>query len=63
MKITDLTSFRINTYKSVSKQMTLTTFRMNTYEKQGEGGPVIVNQTSAIEDSDFGPARRKLREG
>jgi hypothetical protein len=28
-------SFRINTYKSVSKQMTLTPFRMNTYEKQG----------------------------
>ena len=35
--------FRMNTCKSVSKQRTLTTFRMNTYEKQGEGGPVIVN--------------------
>src|SRR6267143_5764421 len=33
-----LNPFRINTSKSVSKQMTLTTFRMNTYEKQGEGG-------------------------
>src|SRR5712664_2750294 len=34
----DLTPFRINTCKSVSKQRTLTTFRMNTYQKQGEGG-------------------------
>src|SRR6266849_8434232 len=33
-----LTTFRINTCKSVSKQTTLTTFRMNTYEKPGEGG-------------------------
>src|SRR6267143_4983533 len=41
-----LTTFRINTCKSVSKQRTLTIFRINTYEKQGEGGPVIVNQKS-----------------
>ncbi len=34
-----LSTFRINTCKSVSKQRTLTTFRMNTYAKQGEGGP------------------------
>src|SRR5712692_6196151 len=33
-----VSSFRMNTCKSVSKQRTLTTFRMNTYEKQGEGG-------------------------
>src|SRR5712691_3033359 len=33
-----ITSFRINTCKSVSKQSTLTTFRMNTYAKRGEGG-------------------------
>ncbi len=33
-----LSTFRINTCKSVSKQMTLTIFRMNTYAKQGEGG-------------------------
>src|SRR5260370_28794562 len=45
-----LTTFRINTCKSVSKQRTLTVFRMNTYEKQGEGAPVIVNQESE-EDS------------
>jgi hypothetical protein len=32
-----LTTFRINTCKSVSKQTTLTTFRMNTYEKRGGG--------------------------
>src|SRR6266852_2452815 len=31
------TLFRINTYKSVTKQTTLTLFRMNTYEKQGGG--------------------------
>src|SRR5713226_1805541 len=31
--------FRINTCKSVSKQMTLTPFRMNTYEKTGGGLP------------------------
>jgi hypothetical protein len=30
--------FRINTYKSVSKQSTLTTFRINTYVKHGGGG-------------------------
>ncbi len=35
---TPLTTFRINTCKSVSKQRTLTPFRMNTYKKQGEGG-------------------------
>src|SRR5258708_29597441 len=34
-------SFRINTCKSVSKQMTLTPFRMNTYEKEGGGGVPI----------------------
>src|SRR5260370_39483401 len=33
-----LTTFRINTCKSVSKQRTLTIFRMNTYAKQGGGG-------------------------
>ena len=32
-----LTSFRINTCKSVSKQRTLTPFRITTYRKQGEG--------------------------
>jgi hypothetical protein len=31
------TIFRINTCKSVSKQMTLTPFIINTYAKQGEG--------------------------
>src|SRR5216683_3058839 len=30
---TPLTIFRINTYKSVSKQMALSIFRINTYEK------------------------------
>jgi hypothetical protein len=39
-------SFRINTCKSVSKQMTLTLFRMNTYEKtwgEGVSSPSIQN--------------------
>src|SRR6266849_703855 len=35
---TILTTFRINTCKSVSKQRTLTPFRINTYKKTGEGG-------------------------
>jgi len=35
-----VSTFRINTCKSVSKQRTLTLFRMNTYEKpRGRGGP------------------------
>jgi hypothetical protein len=38
---TRLTTFRMNTCKSVSKQSTLTTFRMNTYEKRGEGGGLM----------------------
>jgi hypothetical protein len=33
-----LTTFRINTCKSVSKQRTLTPSRINTYKKQGKGG-------------------------
>src|SRR5712692_8545799 len=39
-----VSSFRMNTCKSVSKQRTLTTFRMNTYEKRGGVGGVMVNQ-------------------
>src|SRR5229473_8417394 len=35
---TTLTIFRINTCKSVSKQMTLTPFRINTYGKHRGGG-------------------------
>src|SRR5216684_5940143 len=46
VKKTHLSTFRMNTYKSVSKQRTLSAFRMNTYEKQGRGWPVIVNQES-----------------
>src|SRR5260370_28992950 len=30
----NISPFRINTYKSVSKRTTLTSFRINTYEKQ-----------------------------
>src|SRR5712664_4976365 len=36
----NVSPFRMNTYKSVSKQRTLTPFRINTYEKQGGGGPM-----------------------
>jgi hypothetical protein len=50
---TRLSTFRMNTSKSVSKQMTLSSFRINTYEKQGRGRPVIVNQES---DQDSCPA-------
>src|SRR5713226_2090697 len=46
VKKTNLSTFRMNTSKSVSKQRTLSTFRMNTYEKEGRGWPVIVNQES-----------------
>jgi hypothetical protein len=36
------TLFRINTYKSVTKQTTLTLFRINTYKKHGgEGGSMV----------------------
>jgi len=37
-KTATLTTFRINTCKSVSKQRTLTPFRMNTYKKTGGRG-------------------------
>jgi hypothetical protein len=37
-----LSTFRINTCESVSKQMALTTFRINTYVKRGEGGAAAV---------------------
>ncbi len=43
VKKTHLSTFRMNTSKSASKQRTLSAFRMNTYEKQGRGWPVIVN--------------------
>ncbi len=36
--------FRINTYKSVSKQTTLTSFRINTCEKQGEGEGSVADE-------------------
>ena len=36
-----LSTFRMNTCKSISKQTTLTSFRINTCEKPGEGGPSL----------------------
>ena len=47
VKKTHLSTFRMNTSKSVSKQRTLTCFRMNTYVKQGRGWPVIVGTDRA----------------
>src|SRR5260370_40133632 len=47
-KTATLTTFRINTCKSVSKQRTLTPFRMNTYEKTGgRGYPCVCNSGNA----------------
>ena len=37
-----LSTFRMNSCKSVSKQRTLSFFRMNTYAKTGGGGPPLV---------------------
>src|SRR6266481_2643517 len=42
-----LTTFRMNTCKSVSKQRTLTIFRMNTCEKTGGGGPLSLRYPSS----------------
>jgi hypothetical protein len=41
LSVSGSNSFRINTCKSVSKQMTLTLFRMYTYEKWGGGGGLV----------------------
>jgi len=46
-----VTTFRMNTCKSVSKQKTLSPFRMNTYAKGGGGGTLRASAYSA-------PARR-----
>src|SRR5712692_1280566 len=45
-----ITTFRINTCKSVSKQRTLTLFRINTYKKQGEGGtPTFARERQSLD--------------
>jgi hypothetical protein len=44
-----LTTFRINTCKSVSKQTTLTPLRINTYKKPGGGGtPAFATQATLV---------------
>jgi|SRR5208282_5832646 len=54
--------FRINTYKSVSKQSTLSVFRMNTYAKPpGEGAVMGGVQTGHIPDGTGRPAPRTPR--
>jgi hypothetical protein len=42
----NVTPFRINTCKSVSKQTTLTPFRINTYEKHRGGGRAILGHVT-----------------
>src|SRR5713226_8900535 len=53
-----LTTFRINTCKSVSKQRALTPFRINTYEKhrEGKGFPLATRRLGTYSD---GPSGRK----
>ena len=50
-ELATLTTFRINTCKSVSKQRTLTLSRMNTYKKPGEGVPLRSIKHQATEPS------------
>src|SRR5467141_1519461 len=45
----NVSPFRMNTCKSVSKQRTLTTFRMNTYEKHTGWGRVSWFQLTRLE--------------
>src|SRR6266581_2900815 len=44
----NVTPFRINTYKSGSKQTTLTPFRINTYEKTRGWGPLRSRVTHCL---------------
>jgi len=46
-----LSTFRMNTCESVSKQRTLTTFRMNTYVKRGEGVPCKTMFSATVPDA------------
>ncbi len=55
-----LTTFRINTCKSVSKQTTLTTFRINTYKKTGEGGTPTLPRLQRPASSVQHPASRTV---
>jgi hypothetical protein len=64
-----LSTFKINTCKSVSKQRTLTPSRMNTYKKQGEGPPAPTQMVGPCPDSvgaslryQFGPYSFQSRE-
>ena len=55
-----LSTFRMNTCKSVSKQSTLTTFRMNTYAKTGGRVPPAVHKhTSPYQRSIFRPCEQQ----
>src|SRR5258708_4020334 len=65
----NVTPFKINTYKSVSKQTTLTPFRMNTYEKTGGGGPcdqasriVLLHRARQPKLKEMIPARFQIRD-
>src|SRR5713226_7749914 len=50
-KTATLTTFRINTCKSVSKQRTLTPLRINTYKKQGRGGTPSIRTKALSRDT------------
>jgi hypothetical protein len=59
--VSAVSTFRINTCKSGSKQRTLTTFRMNTYAKRGEGGPLRLTTLSAPGDAFEGTVKEEAR--
>ncbi len=59
----NISPFRINTCKSVSKQRTLTSFRMNTYEKQAGWGGVLLLTKFPIRKSVLrSPPRRATKD-
>src|ERR1700730_3458830 len=53
-----LSTFKINTCKSVSKQRTLSSSRMNTYEKPGGGGP---RHSNSADSASLYPEPRRVR--
>jgi hypothetical protein len=57
-KTTLLSTFRMNTCKSVSKQSTLTAFRMNTYAKNRGEGPPGRTQTHLSSPAEHLPSPR-----
>src|SRR5258708_6387728 len=56
-----VSTFRINTYESVSKQRTLTAFRMNTYAKRGGGRSLLRPPSLAPHSASIPCALTRLR--